>query len=229
MFDIEHQPIEAFETASISDGPPKWAGRIAVAFGLLLVLTSAVAAVTSILGLLHSPTSVTSVTAAADEDVVVEDEAPVDEVQAPVTTGRAITGSRIRSGSSQGAQTVGGIDAGDVVEITGAPLNGWYPVTHEGVSGWTFGRLLTDIHTTGGAAEAAPADDATGQEPLAVTGPTMVTRQALILRSGPSMSYPSNGTVPQGSSVTITGPLENGWFPVSYNGTPGYLHPNFLR
>jgi len=227
IYDLDHQGIEVFETDVIHDGPPKWAGRLAVLFGLILVVAASVAAVTNVMGLLQNPPAITTVTEADDDEVVDEDLAPVEEAAPQVTVGTAITGSRIRSGPSQSAETVGSIEAGDTVEITGAEQDGWYPVSYQGITGWTYGQLLTDIHTTGGTA-AADSDEA-ADEPAATEQRNMVTVQALNLRSGPGTGYSPNGVVPQGATVVVTGVAQNGWYPVTYGGQSGFLRPEYLR
>lgn len=230
IYDLDHQGIEAIETDVIHDGPPKWAGRLAVLFGLVLVIAATVAAVTNVMGLLQNPPTITTVAAEADdtEEIVEEDIEPVAEEAPSITVGTAITGSRIRSAPSQTAETIGSIEGGDTVEITGDPQNGWYPVTYQGITGWTYGQLLTDIHTTGGTAQAAeePSDEAA--DPAATDQRTMVAQLELNLRSGPSTAYPPNGVVPQGATVVVTGEPQNGWYPVSYGGLTGFLRPEYL-
>ena len=57
---------------------------------------------------------------------------------------------------------------------------------------------------------------------------TAVTTDYLNLRTGPSTSNPVITTMPTGASVTINGSAENGFYPVSYNGTSGYAAGDWL-
>lgn len=49
---------------------------------------------------------------------------------------------RIRSAGNTNSTILGVIPKGANVTVTGAPVNGWYPVTYNGKSGWSSGEWL---------------------------------------------------------------------------------------
>lgn len=48
------------------------------------------------------------------------------------------------------------------------------------------------------------------------------------IRSGPGLNYAVVTFVPFGGSVTPTGTPENGWTPVSYNGSTGWMNSTYI-
>lgn len=57
---------------------------------------------------------------------------------------------------------------------------------------------------------------------------TATTTDYLNLRQGPSTGTAIVTTMPPGATVTINGGAEAGFYPVSYNGTSGYAHGDWL-
>ncbi len=95
---------------------------------------------------------------------------------------------------------------GATVTITGALTNGFYPVTYNGTAGYASAEFLR-LSTTQSA----------------------TTLANLNLRSGPATSYSVLLVIPNGSQVTLTGPLNNGFYPLTYNGTAGYASASYLQ
>lgn len=62
----------------------------------------------------------------------------------------------------------------------------------------------------------------------AIAAGTAATIDAVNLRSGPSVDDAVIDVMPGGSTVTITGDPENGYYPVSYNGEAGWAFGAFL-
>ena len=47
---------------------------------------------------------------------------------------------------------------------------------------------------------------------------------AVHIRSGPGMAWPVVGYAHPGDTLTITGPIVDGWQPVTFGGQPGYFY-----
>ena len=78
-------------------------------------------------------------------------------------------------------------------------------------------------------AEPAPTKDAALVGDLsAVPGETAYATDVVNLRAGPSESSEVLRVLPLGGPVTITGAPSEGWTPVWYNGTAGYISADLL-
>src|SRR5215218_9883809 len=55
------------------------------------------------------------------------------------------------------------------------------------------------------------------------------TTASLNIRSGAGTSNSVLGVIPKGGSVTITGPLQNGWYPVTYGALSGWSKATYFK
>lgn len=114
----------------------------------------------------------------------------------------------LRSGPSLTATVLLVIPNGGSVTTTGATQNGFSQLSYNGTSGWAATQYLSG----GGGSQ-----------------PATVVDGALNLRSGPGTTYAVILVMPGGAQVTITGALQNGFYPLSYNGTAGYASATYLQ
>jgi uncharacterized protein YgiM (DUF1202 family) len=167
----------------------------------------------------------------------------------PVTTADL----NLRAGPSFADAVLMVIPAGAPLAPTGEWSQGFVGVTYDGNYGWVDSGWLAageagvdtapqsapatkDVVLLQEAApvpvtvvEPAPAKDAVLVGDLsAVAGETAYATDVVNLRAGPSESNEVLRVLPQGGPVTITGAPSNGWTPVWYNGTPGYISANLL-
>jgi uncharacterized protein YgiM (DUF1202 family) len=159
----------------------------------------------------------------------------------------------LRAGPSFGDSVLMVIPAGAALAPTGEWSQGFAGVTYEGNYGWVDSgwlaasepgvdtapqpaaatkdvALLQEVApapvTT---AEPAPTKDAALVGDLsAVPGETAYATDVVNLRAGSSESSEVLRVLPRGGAVTITGEPNNGWTPVWYNGTTGYISANLL-
>ena len=89
------------------------------------------------------------------------------------------------------------------VSIDGTPVNGYYPITYNGASGWAYGVYLD-------APSSATAID------------------ALNLRSGPSLSDPVLTVIPAGAAVNLYAGSANDFVYVGYGDTAGWAFGAYL-
>jgi uncharacterized protein YraI len=230
-----HEPlIPAFETDSIHAGPPRHAGKVAVAFGIAIVLVGGAAAVSNVINLVQNPPSITLADSAADGAAALaatDAEAEATEAEPEATasdtgTATVLVGARIRSGPDQSAGTVGSASQGGAIVLTGQPENGgWYPVSYNGIEGWVWGDLLTDINYEAPAAT----DDADEPEAGTGQGEPMVVAEAVRFRAGPARNSEVIKNLPVGAHVEVTGEAVNGWVPVIHEGQAGWTTLSMLR
>jgi uncharacterized protein YgiM (DUF1202 family) len=174
--------------------------------------------------------------------------ASLSEVPAnPVTTADL----NLRAGPSFGDAVLMVIPAGAALAPTGEWSQGFAGVTYDGNYGWVDSGLLaagepgleTGPQTATKdvaqlqeaasapvtAAEPAPTKDAALVGDLsAVPGETAYATDVVNLRAGPSESSEVLRVLPLGGPATITGAPSNGWTPVWYNGTAGYISADLL-
>jgi hypothetical protein len=112
------------------------------------------------------------------------------------------------------------------VELRGEPQNGFYPLSYNGTKGWAHGDWLS----IGGAPTPAPdpdpdpdPDPGTGSHPQ-----YLYTQSSVNMRSQPTTDSSVVWVIPPGTRVTITGPLQNGWYPTAWAHVTGYMHGDYL-
>jgi uncharacterized protein YraI len=121
----------------------------------------------------------------------------------------------LRSGPGTNYAVQRVIPSGASVYVNKGPFNtNWYYVTYSSTSGYVFGAYLQQSAHNGGG-------NTTG---------TATTTAALNLRSGPGTGYAVLRVMPAGASVNIlSGPTNGAWYKVSYAGSTGYAHGDYLR
>jgi uncharacterized protein YraI len=107
---------------------------------------------------------------------------------------------------------------GASVSITGSQVNGFYPVRYNGINGYASATWL----------QLSSQPSPTPITPTSVPTEAAWTTANVNLRSGPSTSTTSLGVVPSGALVTVTGGLTSNFYPVTYNGTAGYISADYL-
>jgi uncharacterized protein YraI len=121
----------------------------------------------------------------------------------------------LRSGPGTGYAVLRVAPQGASVAVNAGPVNtSWYKVTYSGTTGYMHGQYLT---------QSAPS-------PGGGTSGNATTTVALNLRSGPGTGYAVLRVIPAGATVSILGGPTNGvWYKVSYAGSTGYAHGDYLR
>jgi uncharacterized protein YraI len=148
----------------------------------------------------------------------------------------------LRAGPSYDDAILLVIPAGAPLTPTGESAAGFVGVTYQGQYGWVDSSWLaadetapTDVALLQEAApaaapQAAPVADAglVGDLSTAPAGDVAYAASTVNLRLGPSETDDVLRVLPAGGAVTITGPASDGWIPVWYNGTWGFISSDFL-
>jgi uncharacterized protein YraI len=157
-----------------------------------------------------------------------------DSGGSPVDVGDTVTGSatvnaslNLRSGPGLGYPVVVVMPSASSVELRGAAQNGYYPLSFDGALGWASGDFLN----LGGAdPDPTPdpgADDGTVDVGDTATGAARTTA-SLNLRGGPGLGFPVVALMPSGTFVELRGDAQNGFYPLSFNGTLGWASADYL-
>jgi D-alanyl-D-alanine carboxypeptidase len=139
-------------------------------------------------------------------------------------SGTAIVHSalNLRSGPSTSHQVLQVMPGGASVTLLGEAQNGFQKITYKNQTGWAYGDWLLVNGTPIGHGDGPPP----GGNPGTMT---RTTTAALNLRSGPSLQDKVILVMPQGAKVTDTGTVTNNFSKVTYNGTTGWAHIDYLK
>lgn len=140
---------------------------------------------------------------------------------APGGTAIVHSALNLRSGPSTGHQVLLVMPGGASVKLLGEAQNGFQKVTYKNQTGWAYGDWLLVNGTPIGHKDGPPPDGSPG---------TMIrtTTAALNLRHGPSLQDNIILVIPQGARVTESGTVTNNFAKVTYNGTTGWAHIDYL-
>jgi uncharacterized protein YraI len=137
-------------------------------------------------------------------------------------TATVTTSLNLRSGPGTNFGVVTVMPPGAVVTLAGEQANGFLSLVYNGVSGWAS---ATYLDTSG---SPAPAPTPAPTPTPSPGGSSALTTTSLNLRAGPSTGDAVLTVMPAGASVSITGPPQNGFHPVSYTGRNGWAYSNYL-
>ena len=87
----------------------------------------------------------------------------------------------------------------------------WYKVSVNGKEGYVSGEYLTGTTATN----------------VALGTGTVKCSSSVNFRSAPNTSSTSYGELKNGTKVNVVG-VSSGWYKVTYNGTTGYIHPDYI-
>ncbi|MCO5218224.1 MAG: SH3 domain-containing protein [Thermomicrobiales bacterium] len=122
----------------------------------------------------------------------------------------------LRSGPGTDSPIILVMPAGAAVSVTGDATNGFYPLTYRGTSGYAH----SDWISFGGSSGSGTTSSGTGT--------AYVIDGNLNLRTGPSTGNSVITIMPNGATVSLTGQSSGGFLSVTYNGTAGWAHGDYL-
>ncbi len=163
-----------------------------------------------------------------------------------------------RMGPSTSDVVISVIPDGALVALTGDSANGFLSLTYTDRTGWAnAANVLGGTDASVPVAEETPVQEETPvpevpstEEPAApsepeapdeseepgsvpvgdtVTGTATVFDGSLNLRTGPGTAYPVATVIPDGATVDLRGDAQNGFQPVSYDGTTGWAATDWLQ
>lgn len=129
----------------------------------------------------------------------------------------ATTTVNIRSGPSTTAAIRGQLERGQQITAVGAVSGTWVPVRLAGSTAYMAKKYL-DVNGR----NAPPAPTAIN------TSGTKVTTVRLNVRSGPGSGHAVVGVLPEGTTLTLTGPLSKGYAKTRYAGRDRWVSQTYL-
>ncbi len=136
----------------------------------------------------------------------------------------------LRIQPSTGSTVLSSIPHGGALTITGAPQNGWYPVTVNGQTGYVSAQYVAPFTPTptAGTPGTTPTPTPTPTGPYG-SSTTNTPGSTLNFRQSPSTTSAVLGSIPNGGAITLTGAATNGWFPATFNGQTGYVSSQYVN
>jgi uncharacterized protein YraI len=125
----------------------------------------------------------------------------------------------MRSGPGLQYPVLRGLANGTQVDITGAAVNGFRPIRYAGLDGWASQEYLIIGATSPGTTVPVIGDTAVSKATINAT---------VWKRTGPGTSYPANEQLYTGRKVEVMGDPYNGWTPIRYNGSKGWVPSSYL-
>jgi len=131
---------------------------------------------------------------------------------------------------------------GASVTVTGAPINGFYPVRYGGLSGYASGSYLSFENAA--LAPVITAVPTSAPSPVPTTAPTQVPPASQIVAGRTAMVSASSGlnmradsntyadviaTLAYGVEVMVTGEAVSGFYPVRVGTLSGYVSADYLQ
>ena len=124
----------------------------------------------------------------------------------------------LRESASINADILGAVPEGAIVDVLGGPVTSndgmaWYRVAFDGQTGYMSADFLAEYTGDGGGG----------------SGDGAVVTSRVNLRGGPSTADDVIAVLDEGDSVTLTGGMENGFYPITTsNGDDGWVYGAYL-
>ena len=126
---------------------------------------------------------------------------------------------KLRSRPTTASSILAEIPRGSSVTITGRYNSGWYSASYNGKNGYVSAKYI--IMPSAGSASG-------GSTGYPLSGKVTNGGVPLKLRSRPTTASSILAEIPRGSSITITGRYNSGWYSASYNGKSGYVSSTYV-
>lgn len=165
---------------------------------------------------------------------------PQEAGAAPAGSGAATATDAVnlRAGPGLGEAVLLVVPAGAELTPTGEAAAGYLGVEYQGTRGWVDAAYLArpgpaatvaDAQPVAGDAAASPAGAPPSFEPgTAPAGTPAAANELVNLRQGPGYDEPILRVLPPGGEVVVTGGASEGFLPVWYNGTEGWIDGQYL-
>lgn len=125
---------------------------------------------------------------------------------------------RVRTGPSTSSSVSGRVYEGQTLNVIGEE-NGWVKIKHNGQIGYVSGQFVSGVSSNNNN------DNQTTVQPA--SGNYTVNVSSLRVRTGPSTSHPTVGSVKKGQVVQVVGEVQD-WFKINYAGQTAYLSKDYV-
>ncbi|PEN60632.1 peptidase M24 [Bacillus toyonensis] len=128
---------------------------------------------------------------------------------------------RVRTAPNTSSSVSGRVYEGQTLNVIGQE-NGWVKINHNGQTGYVSGQFVSGVSANTGAT-----NDTNQQTVQPASGNYTVNVSSLRVRTGPSTSHPTVGSVKKGQVVQVTGEVQD-WFKINYAGQTAYLSKDYV-
>ncbi|WP_283749888.1 SH3 domain-containing protein [Bacillus cereus] len=132
---------------------------------------------------------------------------------------------RVRTAPNTSSSVAGRVYEGQTLNVIGEE-NGWVKINHNGQTGYVSSQFVSGASSnTGSTSNNNNSNNASTVQPA--SGNYTVNVSSLRVRTGPSTSHPTVGSVKQGQVVQVVGEVQD-WFKINYAGQTAYLSKDYV-
>ncbi|PDY79634.1 C40 family peptidase [Bacillus cereus] len=127
---------------------------------------------------------------------------------------------RVRTAPNTSSSVSGRVYEGQTLNVIGQE-NGWVKINHNGQVGYVSGEFVSGVSSNAGSSN-------NNQESVKpASGNYTVNVSSLRVRTGPSTSHTTIGSVKKGQVVQVVGEVQD-WFKINYAGQTAYLSKDYV-
>ncbi|TBX56314.1 peptidoglycan endopeptidase [Bacillus mycoides] len=132
---------------------------------------------------------------------------------------------RVRTAPNTSSSVSGRVYEGQTLNVIGEE-NGWVKINHNGQTGYVSSQFVSGASSnTGSTSNNNNSNNEATVQPA--SGNYTVNVSSLRVRTGPSTSHPTVGSVKQGQVVQVVGEVQD-WFKINYAGQTAYLSKDYV-
>ncbi|MFK4290867.1 SH3 domain-containing protein [Bacillus sp. RC250] len=131
---------------------------------------------------------------------------------------------RVRTAPNTSSSVSGRVYEGQTLNVIGEE-NGWVKINHNGQTGYVSSQFVSGTSSNTGSTSNNNNNNETTVQPA--SGNYTVNVSSLRVRTGPSTSHPTVGSVKQGQVVQVVGEVQD-WFKINYAGQTAYLSKDYV-
>ncbi|MGN7194641.1 C40 family peptidase [Bacillus mycoides] len=128
---------------------------------------------------------------------------------------------RVRTAPNTSSSVSGRVYEGQTLNVIGQE-NGWVKINHNGKVGYVSGEFVSSVSSNAGSS-----NNNTNNTVKPASGNYTVNVSSLRVRTGPSTSHTTIGSVKKGQVVQVIGEVQD-WFKINYAGQTAYLSKDYV-
>ncbi|MBG9500847.1 peptidase M24 [Bacillus thuringiensis] len=130
----------------------------------------------------------------------------------------------VRAGSSTSHDIISRVYNGQSLNVIGEE-NGWFKININGKTGFVSGEFVSGVSSNAGSSNNNTNNN--NQEVKPASGNYTVNVSSLRVRTGPSTSHTTVGSVKKGQVVQVVGEVQD-WFKINYAGQTAYISKDYV-
>ncbi|MEM5632956.1 SH3 domain-containing protein [Bacillus cereus] len=131
---------------------------------------------------------------------------------------------RVRTAPNTSSSVSGRVYEGQTLNVIGQE-NGWVKINHNGQVGYVSGEFVSGVSSNAGSSNNNTNNN--NQEVKPASGNYTVNVSSLRVRTGPSTSHTTVGSVKKGQVVQVVGEVQD-WFKINYAGQTAYISKDYV-